>query len=63
MAALATQPPLAETMASHQATSEPSEDFGWTCGNDRELKHLKKLNIGAYSEVHQVYLYFLLQNV
>jgi len=32
----------------------PSEEFAWTCGNDPHLRHLKKLNVGAYSEVHQV---------
>ena len=32
----------------------PSEEFAWTCGNDSHLRHLKKLNIGGYSEVHQV---------
>jgi len=32
----------------------PREEFGWTCGNDLRLKHIKKLNVGAYSEVHQV---------
>ena len=33
---------------------QPLEEFGWTCGNDPQLKHVKKLNVGAYSEVHQV---------
>jgi len=35
------------------ALPRPSE-FAWTCGNDPHLRHIKKLNAGAYSEVHQV---------
>ena len=30
------------------------DDFNWTIGSDESLVHQKKLDIGAYGEVHQV---------
>jgi hypothetical protein len=36
------------------ALPPPSKEFAWTCGNEPQLRHLRKLAVGAYSEVHQV---------
>ena len=61
MAALPIPSPDARTMNVATFTfAGPSEEFGWTCGNDPQLKHIKKLNVGAYSEVHQVCRLFYL---
>ena len=56
METLASQ--LQETLAIHALTvtpPQPSQQFPWICGNDSHLRHLKMLDTGAYSEVHQVF--------
>jgi len=30
------------------------DDFSWTCGGDAKTKHIKKINHGAFGDVHMV---------
>jgi len=32
----------------------PSEQFAWTFAGDRATEHVKKINHGAFGEVHMV---------
>ena len=37
-----------------QAAAAPEDDFVWTCGGDAKTKHIKKINHGAFGDVHMV---------
>jgi len=47
------------TTAPDEVDSDPyhrdSHGFGWTTGRDPHLTHEKRIAVGGYGEVHQVY--------
>jgi hypothetical protein len=57
MTTLSSQPHEGTTVPDGTSTLPPpsKSEFAWTCGNDPQLRHLRKLAVGAYSEVHQVH--------
>jgi len=41
-------------LAIGQYLSSLMNDYGWTTGNDPNLVHVRKIDSGAYGDVHQV---------
>ena len=37
-----------------EAATTREDDFAWTCGGDAKTKHIKKINHGAFGDVHMV---------
>jgi hypothetical protein len=45
-----------ELVESHADAPAGENDFTWTCGGDANTKHIKKINHGAFGDVHMVAL-------
>jgi len=43
-------------MTEAMANSSVWEHYDWITGGDANIKHQRKIDVGAYGEVHEVYL-------